>query len=132
MKPPNQKTATIGEVITWAAQANGKVKRGHKYHLINWCLTNIEVLNELKYVRWSSREWAMVAWQEIKRIGICESLELLSPPPPQPFGQDPVPNARIRQLCDILGLVFNKINGHVVITRKICTAKSKAKCQADL
>lgn len=132
MKPPNQKTATIGEVITWAAQANGKVKRGHKYHLINWCLTNIEVLNELKYVRWSSREWAMVAWQEIKRIGICESLELLGPPQPLPLGQDPVPNTRIRQLCDILGLGFNKINGRVVITRKPLTKISSSTDYADM
>lgn len=119
-------------MLTWAAQSNGKVKRGHKFHLINWCLTNIEVLNELKNVRWSSREWAMVAWQEIKRIGISESLELLAPTTPPPLNGTVVPTSRVRQLCGILGLVFNKINGHVVITRKICTAKSKAKCQADL
>ena len=132
MKPPNQKTATIGDMLTWAAQSNGKIKRGHKYHLINWCLTNIEVLNELKDVRWSSREWAMLAWREINRIGISESLELLAPTTPPPFDGPVVPTSRVRQLCVILGLGFNKVNGRIVITRKPLAKISDATDYADM
>lgn len=132
MKPPNQKTATIGDMLTWAAQSNGKVKRGHKFHLINWCLMNIEVLNALKNVRWSSREWAMLAWQEINRIGISESLELLAPPRPAPLNGPVVPTSRVRQLCGILGLGFNKVNGRIVITRKPLAKISDATDYVDM
>ena len=153
MKPPNQKTATIGEMVTWASQANGTIKRGAKYHLINAILMDIENLQALASLPWPSRKWALPAWREIQRIGILEGLELLNVKnitsldglelfdganlpseqvvlPPQSEPRFPV--SRIRQLCGLLGLGFNKINGRIIITRKIYTEKSKAKCQADL
>jgi hypothetical protein len=97
MNPPNQKKATIGEMVTWASQANGKIKRGAKYHLINAILMDIENLQA-------------------------------SRPPEEPRFHV----SRIRQLCGLLGLGFNKINGRIVITRKTYTEKPKTKCQADL
>ena len=132
MNPPNQKKATIGEMVTWASQANGKIKRGAKYHLINAILMDIENLQALSCVPWVSRKWALPAWREIKKIGILDGLELLPMQAPRPPEEPRFPIARIRQLCDLLGLGFNRINGRIVITRKTYTEKSKTKCQADL
>ena len=132
MNTPNQKKATIGEMVTWASQANGTIKRGAKYHLINAILMDIENLQALACVPWVSRKWVLPAWREINKIGILDGLELLPMQAPRPPEEPRFPIARIRQLCDLLGLGFNKINGRIVITRKTYTEKSKTKCQADL
>lgn len=132
MNPPNQKTATIGEMVTWASQANGKIKRGAKYHLINAILMDIENLQALACVPWPSRKWALPAWREIQKIGILDGLELLPMQAPRPSEEPRFPIARIRQLCGLLGLGFNRINSRIVITRKNYTEKPKTKCQADL
>ena len=119
-------------MVAWASQANGTIKRGAKYHLINAILMDIENLQALASLPWPSRKWALPAWREIQKIGILDGLELLpmqrSGPPDEPR----FPVSRIRQLCELLGLGFNKINGRIVITRKTYTEKSKTKCQADL
>jgi hypothetical protein len=132
MKPPNQKKATIGEMVTWASQANGTIKRGVKYHLINAILMDIENLQALACVPWVSRKWALPAWREIQKIGILDGLELLPMQAPRPPDDPRFSIARIRQLCGLLGLGFNKINNRIVITRKTYTEKPKTKCQADL
>ena len=132
MNPPNKKTATIGDMVTWTSQANGKIKRGAKYHLINAILMDIENLQALACVPWVSRKWALPAWREIKKIGILDGLELLPMQAPRPPDEPRFPIARIRQLCEKLGLGFNRINGRIVITRKTYTEKSETNCQADL
>ena len=68
----------------------------------------------------------------LKKIGTLDGLELLPMQAPRPPEEPRFPIARIRQLCGLLGLGFNKINGRIVITRKTYTEKSKTKCQADL
>lgn len=132
MNPPNQKTATIGEMIEFAATSNGQFTKGAKYHLINYILSNIEELKPLSVVPWVSRKWALPAWREIQKIGILDGLELLPMQRPGPPDEPRFPVARIRQLCVLLGLGFNRINGRIVITRKTYTEKPKTKCQADL
>ena len=119
-------------MVTWASQANGTIKRGVKYHLINAILMDIENLQALSCVPWVSRKWALPSWREIKKIGILDGLELLPMQAPRPPEEPRFPIARIRQLCDLLGLGFNRINGRIVITRKTYTEKSKTKCQADI
>lgn len=153
MNPPNQKKATIGEMLEFAATSNGQFTKGAKYHLVNYILSNIEGLKPLSAIPWVSRKWALPAWREIQKIGILDGLELLDVKnitsldglelfdganipqeqvvlPPQSEPRFPI--SRIRQLCGLLGLGFNKINGRIVITRKTYTEKPKTKCQADL
>lgn len=114
-------------MVAWASQANGTIKRGAKYHLINAILMDIENLKALACVPWPSRKWALPAWREIKRIGITDGLELM-PPLSVNFSI-----ARIRQLCGFLGLHFNKVNGRIVITRHPITKKApEPKTYADM
>lgn len=117
-------------MIDFAVAANGKVK-GSKASLVSFILTNIESLNAIKSIPWLSRKWALPAWREIQLIGILDRLELLPMQPQRPINKPAFPSSRIRQLCELLGLGFNKINGRIVITRTIYTPKSKEKCQAD-
>ncbi len=117
-------------MIEWASQANGKVK-GSKASLVSFILTNIGGLNVIKKLPWPSRKWALPAWREIQLIGILDRLELLPMQPQRPINEPAFPSRRIRQLCELLGLGYNKINGRIVITRTIYTPKSKEKCQAD-
>ena len=77
MKPPNQKKCTIAEMVEWAAQMNGKVRKGRKASMIAWILANIEVLNKLQKLPWSSRNWAMTAMRDIERIGVYDTLSLV-------------------------------------------------------
>ena len=132
MNLPNQKTASIGEMLEFAATSNGQFTKGAKYHLINYILSNIEELKPLSVVPWVSRKWALPAWREIQKIGILDGLELLPMQRPVPPDEPRFPVARIRQLCGLLGLGFLRINGRTVITRKTYTEKPKTKCQADL
>lgn len=121
MKIPNQRNATIGDMLTFAAQMNGKATAKKASAVISFCLVNISDLQPLSALPWQSRKWALPAWWEIQRIGISESLELLAPATPMPFGEKPAPAARIRQLCGLLGLHYNKVNNRTVITRKPMT-----------
>lgn len=132
MKPPNQRNATIGEILTFAAQANGKVRSKKASAVISYCLVNIAELQPLAVIPWQSRKWALPAWREIQRIGILDRLELITPPPPLPFGATPVPASRVRQLCDLLGLYYNRVNNRTVITRQPLTSITSPKpCDAE-
>ena len=132
MNPPNQKTASIGEMLEFAATSNGQFTKGAKYHLINYILSNIEELKPLSVVPWVSRKWALPAWREIQKIGILDGLELLPMQSPRPPEEPKFPVARIRQLCGLLGLHFNKVNSRIVITRKPLANAPQSKDYADM
>lgn len=127
MKLPNQRTATIGDMLVFASQQNGKVRSKKASSIISYCLVNIADLQPLSSIQWQSRKWAVPSWREIQRIGILDRLELVTPPPPLPFGATPVPVSRIRQLCDLLGLHYNRVNSRTVITRQPLTAIASPK-----
>lgn len=119
-------------MLIFASQQNGKVRSKKASAVISFCLVNIAELQPLAAIHWQSRKWALPAWREIQRIGILDSLCILPPEKPRAIGDDTkYPVARVKQLCELLELGFNKINGRIVITRKAYTAKSKVKCQAD-
>lgn len=121
MKLPNQRTATIGDMLIFASQQNGKVRSKKASAIISYCLVNIADLQPLSAVPWHSRKWAVPTWREIKRIGVYDNLELITPPLPLPLLSTPVPAFRVRELCSLLGLHFNKVNNRTVITRQPIT-----------
>lgn len=130
MKPPNQKKCTIAEMVEWAAQMNGKVRKGRKAFMIAWILANIEALNKLQKLPWSSRNWAMTAMRDIELIGVYDTLSLVPPAPPINGVTSPI--ARLRKVCEALGLHLNKINGRSIITRQQLTAATKPVMVSDL
>ena len=117
-------------MVKWAAQMNGKVRKGRKASMIAWILANIESLNKLQKLPWSSRNWAMIAVNDIMRIGVYETLSLVPPAPPINGVASPI--ARLRKVCEALGLHLNKINGRTIITRQQLTAATKPVMVSDL
>lgn len=117
-------------MVEWAAQMNGKVRKGRKASMIAWILANIETLNKLQKLPWSSRNWAMTAIRDIELIGVYDTLSLV---PPTPFIKGfTSPIARLRKVCQALGLHLNKINGRTIITRQQLTAATKPVMVSDL
>jgi hypothetical protein len=121
MKLPNQRTATIGDMLIFSSQQNGKATSKKASAIISYCLSNITDLQPLSELPWQSRKWAVPAWHEIQRIGVIDRIELLAPPAPPPYNYTPIPAARIRQLCGLLGLHYNRVNNRTVITRQPVT-----------
>jgi len=121
MKLPNQRTATIGDMLVFASQQNGKVRSKKASSIISYCLVNIADLQPLSSIQWQSRKWAVPSWREIQRIGILDRLELLAPFAQPPHNATSTPASRIRQLCGLLGLYHNRVNNRTVITRQPVT-----------
>ena len=109
---------------------NGKVRKGRKASMIAWILANIEALNKLQKLPWSSRNWAMTAMRDIELIGVYDTLSLVPPAPPINGVTSPV--ARLRKVCETIGLHLNKINGRTIITRQQLTAATKPVMVSDL
>ena len=130
MKLPNQRNATIGDMLIFASQQNGKATSKKASSVISYCLVNIADLEPLSVIPWQSRKWAVPAWKEIQRIGIIDSLMLLTPEKPRQ-DEEKYSASRVKQLCDLLGLSFNKLNGRIIITRQSYSKKPKATCIAD-
>lgn len=126
MKLPNQRTATIGDMLIFTSQQNGKVRSKKASAIISYCLVNIADLQPLSAVPWYSRKWAVPTWREIKRIGVYDKLELITPPSPLPLLSTPVPASRVRELCSLLGFYCNKINNRTVITRQQLAQQAQA------
>ena len=120
MKLPNQRNATIGDLLIFASQQNGKATSKKASSVISYCLVNITDLEPLSVIPWQSRKWAVPALKEIQRIGIYDSLELLKPLESNPIYSGTT-QPRIRQLCALLGLHYNKVNNRTVITRQPIT-----------
>jgi hypothetical protein len=121
MKLPNQKTATVGDMLAFATQMNGKATTKKASAVISYCLVNIADLQPLSAIPWHASKWAIPVWREIQRIGIINRLELVAPSAPPPLNHTRIPAARIRQLCGLLGLHYNRVNNRTVITRNPVT-----------
>jgi len=117
-------------MVEWAAQMNGKVRKGRKASIIAWILASIESLNKLDKLPWSSRNWAMNAMRDIERIGVYDTLSLVPPEPPINGVTSPIP--RLRKVCEALGLHLNKIKGRTIITSQQLTAATKPVMVSEL
>lgn len=128
MKRPNLHKSTIGQVLEWCANNNGKVRGKHEQDFIAQVLSQASYLDRIKDFPWTARKWADKAWHDIQAIGVTEGMELHSKP------QAPI-LTRIGNLvlaCKYLGIYYKKVNGRHVLTRKPLTKKNKkAICLAD-
>lgn len=117
-------------MVEWAAQMSVKVRKGRKASMIAWILANIEALNRIQKLPWSSRNWAMTAMRDIERIGVYDTLSLVPAAPTINGVTSPI--ARLRKVCNVLGLHLNKINGRTIITRQQLTAATNSVMVSDL
>ena len=82
MKRPNLLTASIGDILTWSATHNGKVKSAKLQEFIASVLSRASYLDRVKEMRWSANKWADRAWNDMQAIGVTETLELNPAKPP--------------------------------------------------
>lgn len=122
LKTPNFRKAAIGEVLTWAASANGNIKSARKQKLATEALTNIQQLSRIPSLKWPNRKWALPALSNIDKIGVTEKLELFSPSKPIPL---PSGLNKMGVVAEQLGLRVVKINNRVVITTLTPAVESK-------
>lgn len=119
LKKPNFRKATIGEVLTWAASANGTVKSPRKQRFVTEALGNIQNLSRIASMSWFGRKWALQALANIDKIGVTEKLELFDhnlAGGKRDFGELPTGLNRMGVVAEVLGLTVLKINKRVVIT----------------
>lgn len=109
LKKPNFRKATIGEVLTWAASANGTVKSPRKQKFVTEALGNIQNLSRIASMSWFGRKWALKALANIDKIGVTENIGT-------DFGELPTGLNRMGVVAKVLGLTVLKINKRVVIT----------------
>lgn len=109
LKTPNFRKATIGEVLTWAASANGTVKSPRKQKFVTEALGNIQNLSRVASMSWFGRKWALQALANIDKIGVTENIGT-------DFGELPTGLNRMGVVAEVLGLTVLKINKRVVIT----------------
>ena len=100
MKRPNLFTASIGDVLSWCANHNGKVRSAKQQAFIEQVLSRASFLDRVKEMRWSAHKWADKAWNDIQAIGVTETLELRKTPAYKPQ----CTAAQLRECCEALGM----------------------------
>ena len=99
MKPPNQKTCTIGEMLEWAATNNGKVKASIQ-EIINDVLADIQELNLIKFAKFHQRKWIKEAIDRVKFLPHLKRLQIVDVRAPHIHSKD---KYRLKIACDYLG-----------------------------
>jgi len=122
-KFPKTRTCLISEMLTYASTMNGLVKDARKAAIINEALTGIAQLSRIPLCKWRERKKYLRALENIDRIGIMESLELLNPKAScTRFSNGIVDEMKV--VAEMLGLYVYKVDKAIVILRTPLTAPS--------
>lgn len=130
-KFPKTRQCLIGDMLQFASQMNGLVKDGRKAAIINEALTNIAQLSRIPLCKWSERKKALRALENIDRIGIMDSLELLNPKQSCSRFEGGAVND-MKKVAEWLGLHIYKIDGVILCTRKPLTIASEDRTLAEM
>jgi hypothetical protein len=130
-KFPKTRTCTVGEMLSAASQLNGHVTEARKSAIVAEALTNISQLSRIPLCKWRERKKALRALENIDRIGIMDSLELLNPKQSCSRFEGGVVN-EMKRVAEWLELHLYKIDGIVVITRKPLTIASEDRTLAEM
>lgn len=126
---PHTRTCTIQAMLEYASQMNGKTKQERIQSAIDFTLSNIQQLNRVPNLRWSKRKQVIRALDNIDKIGVLESLELLNH---KPVELESGVN-EMSVVAQELGLFLNKVNGRLIITRTPLTIKpAEARSLAEM
>lgn len=123
-KFPKTRTCTVGEMIRFASAMNGKTKQARKAAIIALCLKDIAQLNRVPNLQWSKRKTILRALASIDRVGVTDSLELVSPKQSSSRFSNGAVN-EMKEVATALGLYCHKISGFVCLTRQPLTIKPK-------
>jgi len=129
---PKTRTCTIASMLSAASQLNGLVKDTRKAAIINEALTNIAQLSRIPACKWRERKKYLRALENIDRIGIMDSLELLNPKASCTRFSNGIVN-EMKVVAEMLGLHIYKIDRLVVILRNpLTTATTETRSLADM
>lgn len=131
LKFPKTRICLIGDMIQYASSMNGLVKDARKAAIINEALTNIAQLSRIPLCKWSERKKALRALENIDRIGIMDSLELLNPKQSCSRFEGGVVND-MKKVAEWLGLHIYKVDGLILCTRKPLTIASEDRTLAEM
>lgn len=127
MKPPNKLKATIGDMLEWAANWNGKTT-AKRQALISQILSQVSYLDRVRDFPWTARNWADKAWHDIQAIGVQDRLELSC----EPKKAITVTMQQFRRACGWLKLNLHKVNGRLVITRQPMTKAQEQRMLSEM
>jgi len=113
---PKTRTCTIAEMLQFSSQMNGLVKDARKAAIINEALNNIAQLSRIPACKWRERKKYLRALENIDRIGIMDSLELLNPKASCTRFSNGIVN-EMKVVAEMLGLYIYKIDRLVVVLR---------------
>ena len=130
-KFPSLRKCTVAEMLNAASQLHGFIKDGRKAAIINEALTNIAQLSRIPLCKWSERKKALRALENIDRIGIMDSLELLNPKQSCSRFEGGVVND-MKKVAEWLGLHIYKVDGLILCMRKPLTIASEDRTLAEM
>lgn len=129
---PKTRTCTIAAMLSAASQLNGLVKDARKAAIINEALNNIAQLSRIPACKWRERKKYLRALENIDRIGIMDSLELVNPKASCTRFSNGIVN-EMKVVAEMLGLHIYKIDRLVVILRNpLTTATTETRSLADM
>jgi len=131
LKFPKTRTCLVSDMLRYASQMNGLVKDARKAVIINEALTNIAQLSRIPLCKWSERKKALRALENIDRIGIMDSLELLNPKQSCSRFEGGVVND-MKKVAEWLGVFVYKVDNLIVVTRKPLTIASEDRTLAEM
>lgn len=131
LKFPKTRTCLIGDMIQYASSMNGHVTEARKSAIVAETLTNISQLSRIPLCKWSERKKALRALENIDRIGIMDSLELLNPKQSCSRFEGGVVND-MKKVAEWLGVYVYKVDGLLVVTRKPLTIASEDRTLAEM
>lgn len=121
-KFPKVRVCTIGEMVAYATSSNGLSKQKVIQRAVSFTLSNIAQLNRVPNLKWAKRKIVIRALEAIDRVGIMDSLELVSPNQSCRKFANGVVN-EMKEVASELGLYVYKIENFVCITRAPLTIK---------
>lgn len=124
LKFPHTRTCTVGAMVEYCSQMNGKTKQARKAAIIDLCLKDITKLNRVPNMLWAKRKTIIRALDAIDRVGVTDSLELVSPQQSSSRFSNGAVN-EMKEVAMALGLHVYKINSFVCVTRTPMTIKAK-------
>ena len=126
---PPTRTCTIEAMLLYSSNTTKPSKQKRVNEAVQFALSNIQQLNRVPNLRWSKRKQVIRALENIDKIGVLESLELLNH---KPVELESGVN-EMSVVAQELGLFLNKVNGRLIITRTPLTIKpAEARSLAEL
>ena len=126
---PHTRTCSIETMLLYASNTTRASKQKRVNEAVQFALSNIKQLNRVPNLRWSKRKQVIRALENIDKIGVLESLELLNHKPVEI-------DAGVNEMSVVvqeLGLFLNKVNGRLIITRTPLTIKpAEARSLAEM